>query len=86
LNILCELCLPFVSVGGIFIAMKSIDSDKEINEAQSAIATLGAKMLESYDYKIPDTDVTHRAVLIRKDEKTPSEYPRRFAKIKRNPL
>jgi 16S rRNA (guanine527-N7)-methyltransferase len=86
LNILCELCLPFVRVGGIFIAMKSIDSDEEVREAQSAIAALGAKMYESYDYKIPDTDVTHRAVLMRKVEKTPSEYPRRFAKIQRSPL
>jgi len=86
LNVLCELCLPFVCVGGLFIAMKSVDSDEEIAEAQNAIETLGAKLIEKHDYKIPGTDVIHRAVLIRKTHMTPERYPRRFAKIQKTPL
>jgi len=86
LNILCELCLPFVSVGGLFVAMKSKNSEEEVKEAQSTVAALGAKLLDHYDYKIPDTDITHRAVMFQKTERTPGKYPRRFAKIQRSPL
>jgi len=86
LNVLCELCLPLVSIGGLFIAMKSVDSDEEVEEAINAIGILGAKLLDHHDYKIPDTDITRRAVLLRKVAKTPDIYPRRFAKIQRCPL
>jgi len=86
LNVLCELCLPFVCVGGIFIAMKSIDTEDEIKEAESAATVLGAQMHGRYDYKIPGTEITHRAVIIRKIEKTPEMYPRRYAKIQKSPL
>ena len=86
LNILCELCLPFISVGGMFIAMKGADSDDEITEARSGIEMLGAQLQECFDYTIPGTDITHRAVLIRKTANTPEKYPRRFARIQKNPL
>ena len=86
LSVLCELCLPFVRVGGMFITMKSTDSGDEIEEAKNAITTLGAQIHENYDYKIPDTDITHRAILIQKTTNTPDTYPRRFAKIQKRPL
>jgi len=86
LNALCELCLPYVRVGGLFIAMKGIGSDDEVVEAQNAIATLGAEFQEHFDYKIPGTDITHRAVLVRKIASTPDKYPRRFARIQKSPL
>jgi 16S rRNA (guanine527-N7)-methyltransferase len=86
LNILSELCLPFVRVGGAFIAMKSTDSDEEIKEAENAFGALGAVLEKVSDYRIPGTDVTHRAVVIRKITPTPDEYPRRFAKIEKKPL
>ena len=86
LNILCELCLPFVCVGGLFIAMKGVDSEDEITETKNALKTLGGEWQKNYDYKIPDTDITHRAVLIRKIRSTTEKYPRRFARIKKSPL
>jgi len=86
LNILCELCLPFVRIGGSFIAMKTIGSDDEVAEARNAIKTLGAETQANFYYKIPGTDIFHRAVLIQKTSKTPGEYPRRFAKIQKSPL
>ena len=86
LSVLCELCLPFVCVGGVFIAMKSTDTQEEIEEAQGAITELGATQEECIDYLLPGTNVFHRAVLIRKIEKTPDKYPRRFARIKNDPL
>ena len=86
LNILSELCLPFVKTGGMFIAMKSIDSDDEIDEAMNGLLTLGATFERNYDYIIPKTDITRRAVVIKKDSITPEKYPRRFAKIQKAPL
>ena len=86
LNVLCELCLPFVRLGGVFIAMKGVDSDEEITEANGAIAALGAQLHGCIDYAIPGTDVTHRAVLICKTAKTPEKYPRRFARMQKDPL
>ncbi len=86
LNMLAELCLPLVKVGGAFIAMKSTDSDEEISQAARGIALLGGKVEKIYDYPVPGTDTVHRAVVIRKIKKTPGQYPRRFAKIKQNPL
>jgi len=86
LNVLCELCLPFVRVGGIFVAMKSTDSDDEIEKAKSAMEALGSELLECIDYTIPDTEITQRAVIIRKVEKTLEKLPRRFPKIQKSPL
>lgn len=86
LSVLCELCLPFIAVGGAFIAMKGTGSSDEANEAYGAIKALGSEIEEIADYVIPDTDIVHRAIIIRKRAKTPEIYPRRFSKIKKNPL
>ena len=86
LNVLCELCLPFVRVGGLFLAMKGFDSDDEISKARGAIKTLGGILDNCYDYTIPGTDIRHRVVVIRKQTQTPEKYPRRFARIMKMPL
>ena len=86
LNVLCELALPLVRVGGSFLAMKSVDSDAEIDAARAAVGQLGGRIREIRDYLIPGTDVVHRVVVIDKLRPTPRQYPRTFAKIKKNPL
>lgn len=86
LNVLCELCLPFVHVGGVFIAMKGPDCSEELREAAKAISILGGAKPEIKTYTIPDTGIVHSAVIIKKLGKTPSEYPRQFGKIKKSPL
>lgn len=86
LTMLSELCLPLVRVGGHFVAMKSADSDEELSQAARAIATLGGKVTRIWDYPVPGTDAVHRAVVITKVKATPKPYPRRFAKIKQQPL
>ena len=50
LNVLCELTLPLVKVGGVFLAMKSVESDPELQEARSAIAQLGGQLSGVTDY------------------------------------
>lgn len=86
LPMLAELCLPLVNVGGWFLAMKSVESDRELSAAAHAIELLGGATAEIRDYTIPGTDVVHRLVMIKKICPTPSKYPRAFAKIKKNPL
>lgn len=86
LPVLCELCLPLVKVGGCFLAMKSVDSDAELDSAKHALELLGGQVESLRDYQIPGTNVYHRLVIIKKFRKTPEKYPRAFAKIKKNPL
>ena len=86
LPVLCELCLPLVKVGGVFLAMKSSHSQEETEQAAKAISLLGGKLKDVTDYSIPTTDVTHRLLVIRKLSPTPKKYPRRFAQIKKQPL
>lgn len=84
LNVLSELCLPFVKVGGIFLAMKTASSNEEIKEAERAIKELGGKIKSYYDYEI--LGAAHRIVVIEKITATPEKYPRRFAKIQKQPI
>jgi 16S rRNA (guanine527-N7)-methyltransferase len=82
LRILCELCLPYVQVGGVFLAYKS-DYEAELKEAAGAIRLLGG----SFQQALPGNSVNNHAVLaITKIKRTPIEYPRRFARILKSPL
>lgn len=84
LNILCELCLPFVKTGGCFLALKGAMTLEEVDEAQRAISALGGQVERILEY--PVGEAVHRIVVIRKIKPTPTQYPRRFAKIKQSPL
>jgi len=86
LSVLCELALPFVKVGGQFIAMKGPKSAEELSEAEKAIETLGGKLERVVEYAVPGTDLSHSFVIIKKVKPTPKKYPRRFAMIKKAPL
>lgn len=86
LNVLSELMLPLVKVGGVMVAMKSVGSDEEIAAARGAVGQLGGRVRECIDYAIPGADVKHRLVVIDKVRPTPKQYPRPFARIKKQPL
>jgi 16S rRNA (guanine527-N7)-methyltransferase len=80
------LCLPFLKIGGLFLAMKSTDSGEEVNRAARGVSILGGQLLPAASYTIPGTEVTHKVVRIEKVRPTPAKYPRRFAKIRKSPL
>lgn len=84
LNVLAELCLPFVKVGGSFLAMKTASGEDELKEAEKAIAELGGSIESFHDYEI--LEAQHRVIVIKKISSTPEKYPRRFAKIQKQPL
>ena len=84
LNILAELCMPYVRVGGVFLAMKGALASEEVDEAKRGIALLGGRLARVYEYPIQGAQ--HKAVVIEKIKPTPPQYPRAFAKIKKSPL
>ena len=86
LRVLCELCLPFVKVGGHFLAMKSTGSVQELADAAHAVKLLGGKVVQVEDYPIPGTEITHRLIVVEKLAPTLKGYPRRWAKIQKEPL
>lgn len=81
--VLTELCLPFVRVGGEFIALKSVNED--LKSAESAVKTLGGKIAEITDYKLPNGD-DRRMAVVKKISQTPTKYPRSYANITKKPL
>ena len=81
--VLSEYCIPFVKVGGRFIALKSVNED--ISLAAEAISKLGGEIESVVDYKIPNGDARRLAV-IKKISHTPTKYPRNSGNIAKKPL
>lgn len=81
--VLSEYCIPFVKVGGRFIALKSVNEN--ISEARSAISKLGGEIELIRDYTIPNGDARRLAV-IKKISQTPTKYPRNSGNIQKKPL
>ncbi len=86
LGVLAELVLPFVKVGGHFLAMKSTHAKEETQKATASIQVLGGTVVEELDYEIPSMNVRHSLIIVKKIRETPREYPRRWAKIKKTPI
>ena len=86
LNVLVELCLPLVKVGGKFIAMKGSSGQEELEEAKKGISILGGKIIDIIDVVLPDEEDKRQLIIIYKEKETPKKYPRSFAKIKERPL
>jgi len=86
LNVLSEYCLPYVKIGGVFLAYKGSDVTEEANESLNAVKLLGGEISDIYTYHIPLTDITHSIVVIQKVKETPDKYPRLQGKISKQPL
>ena len=85
LNTLLEYCLPFVKVGGSFIALKG-NAKEEIEECSNALKILGGKISEIKEYELPLEEGNRTIIKIEKTQKTPSLYPRGNGKERKNPL
>ena len=85
MNTLTEYCLPFVKVGGTFIAYKSGDLT-EITEAESAYKTLGAKKEQVISYELPEGYGERMLAVIKKVKNTDKRYPRGQGKERKQPL
>lgn len=82
---LSEYCLPFVKVGGFFVALKGPELNEELEEAKPAIRILGGQISEVQEYSLPDGS-RRTAVVVKKISQTPTKYPRTPAKISKSPI
>ena len=86
LNILNEITLPLVKVGGYFIALKGQDGLIEIDECKDAFNKLGARIDMIDEFNLPSENAKRINIFIKKEKKTNVIYPRDYTKIKKNPL
>lgn len=77
LNVLVELMLPAVNIGGICICMKGNNADIEINDAKKAIKELGGEIIKVEKTILPELNLERNIVIIKKVKKTPKQYPRK---------
>lgn len=84
LPMLLELTSPFVKVGGCILAYKGMIADEELALAGGAVKKLNLALKERVDIDIEGN--SHCILVFEKKGKTPKQYPRRFAQIKKGPL
>ena len=82
----CELCLPFVKVGGKVLLWRGQYAQLEIEESKRALQTLGGQARVLTAYQIPSHDSEYHLVLVEKKKSTPGLYPRRSGLPKKEPL
>ncbi len=85
LNVLSEYCLPFVKVGGVFVAMKSAKAEEEIADAKKALGILGGKIIDKITFTLSDGG-ERTLIVIKKISQTSPKYPRVSAQIAKKPL
>lgn len=86
LAVLAEYCMPFVKIGGHFIALKSKSYKEELDQAQKAIETLGGRVKKVLMVPLPEVDIEHTLIVIEKISNTPAKYPRKAGKPTKNPI
>jgi len=86
LAVLSELCIPYVKVGGYFVAMKGPSVEGEIKDGKNAISILGGKIDDIIKIEIENSDLKHNLVVIKKVKETPKIYPRKAGTAVKKPL
>jgi 16S rRNA (guanine527-N7)-methyltransferase len=86
LDVLSEYTLPFVKVGGSFVAQRGTNVKEEVIEGSNAIEILGGIIVDVIAIDLPYTDAERNLVIIDKVVATPNNYPRRAGKPKKSPL
>ncbi|MDP3386378.1 MAG: 16S rRNA (guanine(527)-N(7))-methyltransferase RsmG [Eubacteriales bacterium] len=86
INVLSEYCLPFVKMGGVFIALKGENIEDELKNGEKAVKLLGGEVVSVIKYVIPGTDMGRSVVMIKKVSDTPERYPRKAGTPSRKPL
>ncbi len=86
MSTLSEYCLPYVKVGGKFIAYKSEKAAQELKDAKGAIHLLGGKLISAEEFTLPESDVTRTICIVAKQEPTSKKYPRKAGTPSKSPL
>lgn len=93
LSTLSEYCLPYVKVGGIFVAYKSEEllknndgGSSELDRASKALYLLGGQVSETKEYTLPESDLYRCLCIVSKIKVTPKKYPRKAGQPSKDPL
>ena len=86
LPVLCEYCLPFIKVGGVFISFKGSAYREEIAESANALGILGGRIAETDDAVMAEYGLEHAVIYINKIKKTPAIYPRKAGVPAKKPI
>lgn len=87
MTVLCEICLPFVKIGGRFVALKGPLGEDELNEAKSCISQLGGLPVSSDSVPLlGGEEQTRTIIVVKKVKPTPEAFPRSWAKITKHPM
>lgn len=86
MRVLSEWCLPFLKVGGYFLALKGPLASEELSDAKKAIAILGGEIEGIYEAKIPHTELAHKIIIVKKVRQTPRKYPRKPGIATKTPI
>lgn len=84
MTVLSELCIPFLKIGGSFLALKGPLANDELTPAKRAISILGGSAEEIFE--IPFLGLEHKIIIVKKIKKTPLKYPRKPGIPTKNPL
>ena len=86
LNILLELIIPMLKIGGTFIALKGIGYEQEILDSAKAFKKLNCHLVKVVEDELPESKEKRVMIYIQKDKGTNKKYPRSYADIKKMPL
>ncbi|MFR7398613.1 MAG: 16S rRNA (guanine(527)-N(7))-methyltransferase RsmG [Streptococcus constellatus] len=85
MQILAELTIPFLKVGGHLLALKATNAPEELTEANNALSLLFSKVKENSSYQLPNGDPRYITIVDKKKE-TPNKYPRKAGIPNKRPL
>ena len=86
MTVLSELCIPFLKIGGRFLALKGPLAEEELKDAKRAISILGGEVEDVFEAKIPHTDLSHKIIIVKKVRHTPMQFPRKAGIVTKNPI
>lgn len=86
LSVLSEYCIPYVKMGGIFIAYKSGNMKEELKQSEIAVKVLGGSIENVEKFNLPQSEIERSLILIRKRKSTEKKYPRKAGVPVKNPI
>ena len=87
LRMIVEYAIPYLKVGGYFVAYKSIKAQEEIENAKNALKILNSKVVDIIEYSLPIDEENKRClIVIKKEKEVPFSYPRKNGLVKKKPL
>ena len=86
LNVLVELMLPAVKIGGICICLKGNNAELEIKDAKKAIKELGGEIINVEKILLPELNLERNIIIVKKVKNTPNKYPRKPGTPQKEPI